>query len=93
MIDLGNGLTAIHLSEKAIARRNIKIPASELSSLEFEEEYLMNTLSDYWVTIKGKKKQTFQIPDSSYPFENDLLNNHRNIDLLIRNDFFGLGRN
>ncbi|MDT2835592.1 hypothetical protein P7H50_01530 [Enterococcus durans] len=91
LIKLGNGITVMRISEKVASRKSSKIKAEEISCLVVEEEYFANAISGYWLKIEGKKSHNFFIPNSNFTFENSILNNSRNVDLLIQNNFFELG--
>jgi hypothetical protein len=91
LIKLGNGITVMRISEKVASRKSSKIKVEEISRLEVEEEYFASSISGYWLKIEGKNNFNFFIPNSNFTFENNILNNSRNVDFLIQNNFFDLG--
>ena len=93
MIKLGNGITVMRTSEKVASRESSKKKAEEISCIIVEEEYLASSISWYWLKIEEKSNHIFFIPNSNFTFENNILNNNRNIGLLIQNNFFELGTN
>lgn len=93
LIKLGNGITVMRTSEKVASRESSKIKAEEISCIIVEEEYLASSISGYWLKIEEKRNHIFFIPNSNFTFENNILNNNRNIGLLIQNNFFELGTN
>lgn len=93
LIKLGNGITVKYSSAKSNSRKYTEIRAKDISFLKLEEEYLANSISGYWLKIEEKSKHIFFLPNNSFSFENNILNNNRNIGLLIQNNFFELGNN